>query len=66
VGALLVPQKAVAELQGHNQVAVVGSDNKVSVRNVQVGDRVVTDGTMKARDGSVVTPRPVTVNPEGK
>jgi RND family efflux transporter MFP subunit len=75
VGALLVPQKAVAELQGHNQVAVVGSDNKVSVRNVQVGDRVgdlwiissgvnagdrvVTDGTMKARDGSVVTPRQV-------
>jgi RND family efflux transporter MFP subunit len=73
VGALLVPQKAVAELQGHNQVAVVGADNKVSVRNVQVGDRVgdlwiissglnpgdrvVTDGTMKARDGSIVTPR---------
>jgi RND family efflux transporter MFP subunit len=75
-GALLVPQKAVAELQGHNQVAVVGPDNKVSIRNVQVGervgdmwivasglnpgDRVVTDGTMKVRDGSAVTPRMVT------
>lgn len=75
-GALLVPQKAVAELQGRYQVAVVGADNKVSLRNVQVGDRVgelwvitsglnpgdrvVTDGTMKARDGSIVTPRLVT------
>jgi RND family efflux transporter MFP subunit len=75
-GALLVPQKAVAELQGRYQVAVVGADNKVSLRNVQVGDRVgelwvissglkagervVTDGTLKARDGSLVTPRLVT------
>ncbi len=75
-GALLIPQKAVAELQGRYQVAVVGPDNKVSLRNVQVGDRVgelwvissglnpgervVTDGTMKARDGSLVTPRLVT------
>src|SRR5579862_1084215 len=29
-GALLVPQKAVSELQGSYQVAVVGADNKVS------------------------------------
>jgi RND family efflux transporter MFP subunit len=78
--ALLIPQKAVTELQGRYQVAVVGADNKVSIRNVQVGervgemwivlsglnagDRVVTDGTMKARDGSMVTPH--VVSPDGK
>ena len=39
-GALLVPQKAVKELQGAYQLAVVGSDNKVSIRAVKVGDRV--------------------------
>src|SRR5262249_4456888 len=35
-GALLVPQKAVSELQGNYQVAVVGSDNKVQIRPVKV------------------------------
>src|SRR3984885_13672191 len=39
-GAVLVPQKAVSELQGNYQVAVVGADNKVSIRAVKVGDRV--------------------------
>src|SRR5262245_50652920 len=48
-GALLIPQRAVNELQGSYQVAVVGADNKVSIRPVTVGDRVgnlwiVTDG----------------------
>jgi RND family efflux transporter MFP subunit len=38
-GALLVPQEAVTELQGNYQVAVIGSDNKASVRPVKVGDR---------------------------
>ena len=38
-GALLVPQRAVSELQGRNQVAVVGPDNKVAIREVQMGDR---------------------------
>lgn len=75
-GALLVPQKAVTELQGHDQVAVVGPDNKVAIKNVQVaervgelwivteglalGERVVTEGTAKARDGSIVSPQPDT------
>src|SRR5262249_11730645 len=36
-GALLVPQRAVTELQGSYQVAVVGSDNKVDIRSVKVG-----------------------------
>lgn len=69
-GALLVPQRAVIELQGSRQVAVVGSDNKVSIRPVTVGDRVgkmwivsqglkvgeqvVVEGLQKVRDGSIV------------
>ncbi len=73
-GALLVPQRAVTELQGSYEVAVVGPDNKVSVRSVQVGprvdtmwiinkglnagDRVVAEGTSKVRSGSVVAPVP--------
>ena len=39
-GALLVPQRAVTELQGSYQVAVVGSDNKVDIRPVKVAERV--------------------------
>src|SRR5467141_1506289 len=47
--ALLVPQRAVSELQGGYQVAAIDGENKVSIRAVQVGDRVgtnwiVTDG----------------------
>src|SRR6185437_13949211 len=38
--ALLVPQRAVTELQGRDQIAVVGTDNKVNVRTVEMGDRV--------------------------
>jgi len=69
-GALLVPQRAVIELQGSHQVAVVGSDNKVSIRPVTVaervgnlwivtdglkpGERVIVEGLLKVRDGSVV------------
>jgi RND family efflux transporter MFP subunit len=71
-GALLIPQRAVTELQGLYQVAVVGADNKVSVRSVQlgarlnenwlvekglnVGERVVAEGALKVREGSTVTP----------
>ncbi len=69
-GALLVPQRAVIELQGSYQVAVVGSDNKVSIRPVKVGERVgklwivtdglkagehvIVEGVMKVRDGATV------------
>ena len=47
--ALLVPQRAVTELQGRYQVAVVDSDNKVSIRPVKVGERsgsmwIIEDG----------------------
>lgn len=69
-GALLVPQRAVIELQGSYQVAVVGSDNKVNIRPVTVGERVgrlwivtaglkageqvVVEGVQKVRDGAPV------------
>jgi len=71
-GALVVPQRAVGELQGVFQVAVVGADNKVSIRVVQPGpryqsdqviekglepgERVVAEGLQKVREGSVVNP----------
>ena len=41
-GALLVPQPAVAELQGNYQVDVVGEDGKIAIRPVKVGDRIGT------------------------
>jgi RND family efflux transporter MFP subunit len=73
-GALVVPQRAVSELQGSYQVAVVGADNKVSIRPVKVGERdgtmwiiedglkagerVVAEGTQKVRPDMVVNPKP--------
>ena len=57
-GALLVPQKAVSELQGDYQVAVVGADNKVSIRAVKAGDRVgpmwIVEGGVKPGEQVVV------------
>ena len=70
--ALLVPQRAVIEIQGTYQIDVVGSDNKVNVRMVKVGERVgtqwiidsgvksgemvIVEGVQKVRDGSSVKP----------
>jgi RND family efflux transporter MFP subunit len=57
-GALLVPQKAVSELQGSYQVAVVGADNKVSIRAVKAGDRVgpmwIVEGGVKPGEQVVI------------
>jgi membrane fusion protein (multidrug efflux system) len=39
-GALLVPQQAVQQLQGSNQILVVGAENKVDIRPVKVGEQV--------------------------
>src|SRR5205814_7710108 len=39
-GAMVIPQEAVNELQGSYQVAVVGDDNKVSIRPVNMGERI--------------------------
>jgi membrane fusion protein (multidrug efflux system) len=73
-GALLIPQAAVAELQGKYQVDVVGPDNKITNRSVQVGerigtmwiieeglkpgDRVVAQGQQTLRAGTTVQPKP--------
>jgi RND family efflux transporter MFP subunit len=75
-GALLVPQRAVAELQGSYQVAVVKSDNKVEIRPVTVadrvgtewviekglasGERVIAEGVQRVRPGMTVNPKPFT------
>src|SRR5258708_1631083 len=74
--ALLVPQKAVQELQGQQSVLTVGADNTVVARAVVLGDRVdqrwiveqglkpgepvIVDGLQKVRPGVRVTPRPYT------
>ena len=81
-GALLVPQRAVTELQGNYQVAVVSSDNTVEIRPVKVGDqvgtqwiienglkpgeRVVAEGIQKVRPGAIVNPKPLRVAPQVK
>ena len=81
-GALLVPQRAVTELQGSYQVAVVGSDNKVSIRPVKVGERVGTDwiieeglkpgekivaeGIQRVKAGMAVNPKPLKAMPQAK
>lgn len=73
-GALLVPQRAVTDVQSKYLVGVVGTDNKVNIRPVTVGekvgtmwiiseglkpgDRIVAEGTQKIRDGIVVNPKP--------
>lgn len=73
--ALLVPQRAVTEMQGTFRIAVVGPDNAVDVRNVKMGDRiddlwvveegisagerVVVEGVQKVRSGMTVTPREI-------
>ncbi|MDH4195299.1 MAG: efflux RND transporter periplasmic adaptor subunit [Nitrospirota bacterium] len=73
VGALLVQQRAVQELQGTYQVAVIGDENKVAFRNVTPGPRigslwliedglkpgemVIVEGLLKVREGMEVTPK---------
>ncbi len=72
--SVLVPQRVVTELQGMNQVYVVGPDNVVHVHTVQVGkqigqniiitsglnagDTVVSEGLDKLKDGAKVAPQP--------
>ena len=73
-GALVVPQRAVNELQGSFQVAVVDTQNKVHLtpvtagaqvgsnwiieKGLHPGDRVVAEGTLKVREGLTVDPQP--------
>jgi membrane fusion protein (multidrug efflux system) len=79
--ALLLPQSAVAQSQGSYQVAVVGSDHKVSMRTVKPGEtvgtmwviddglkpgeQVVVEGLQNLKEGTLVTPKPVHLSGEG-
>ena len=72
-GAILVPQRAVSELQGSYQVAVVGADNKVTIKVVKTGpvegslwvieeglkpgDRIVVEGLQRVKSGMTVAPK---------
>jgi len=74
VNAAVVPQRAVQEVQGNHQVAVVGKDDTVEIRPVKVGpksggewvieqgvqpgERIVTEGVQKVRNGTKVAPKP--------
>ena len=73
-GALLVPQRAVTELQSSFRVFVIGADDTVEVRQVEVGprlgsewiiesglnagDRVAVEGLLRMRPGLIVNPVP--------
>lgn len=80
--AILVPQRAVTEIQGRYLVAVVTSENKVDLRPVVPGERIgsdwlineglkngdviVLEGTQKVRPGSPVIPKPTSNAPKDK
>lgn len=73
--AVVVPDKALLQVQGTYSLAVVGADNKAQLRRVQVGpsagalrivtsgvaagESVVVDGVQKVTDGALVNPQPV-------
>ncbi|HVF90003.1 MAG TPA: efflux RND transporter periplasmic adaptor subunit [Blastocatellia bacterium] len=74
--ALIIPQRAVTELQGSYQVAVVGPDNRVEIRPVRLGERVgpmviineglkagesvIAEGAQKVKAGTTVSSKPFT------
>ena len=80
--ALLIPQQAVSELQGGNQVAVVGPDSKAEIRAIKVGpifdrmivvteglkagEKVIVEGFQKVRQGTEVVVKPYTDSPKTK
>jgi membrane fusion protein (multidrug efflux system) len=79
--ALLVPQRAVQELQSLYSVTVAGDDNKLAVKTVTVGprvgsdwiiesgltagERVVVEGAQRVRPGTLVTPKPAPAATDG-
>jgi membrane fusion protein (multidrug efflux system) len=81
-GALLVPQRAVMEVQGKFLVAVVGADNTVELRQVmpaervgslwvidkglKPGERVVVEGVQKVKTGARVVPTQPAAEGEAK
>jgi membrane fusion protein (multidrug efflux system) len=80
-GALLVPQRAVQELQSIYTVAIVDSGNKVAFRTVKVGQKVdslwvvedglkageqiVVEGLQRIQDGMTVSAKPAPASPAG-
>ena len=76
---IAVPEKALINVQGSYSVGVVGPDNKVQLRKVDLGpsvkglrivekglaegDRIVVDGVQRITDGAVVDPRPAPDTP---
>jgi RND family efflux transporter MFP subunit len=78
-GVIAVPEKALMSVQGAFSLGVVGADNKVSLRRVEVGpsvnglriiqkgieegDRVVIEGVQRLKDGATVDPKPAPVTP---
>jgi membrane fusion protein (multidrug efflux system) len=71
--SILVPERAVTELQGKNFAWVIGADDKASQRAVEVGEtigesvlivkgleageRIITEGLQKVREGTPVQPK---------
>lgn len=74
--ALLVPQQAVSQLQGNDQIAVVGPDGKAEIRavttgpvkgslivienGVNAGEKIIVEGFQKVRQGMQVSAKPFT------
>ncbi|MBV8214912.1 MAG: efflux RND transporter periplasmic adaptor subunit [Verrucomicrobia bacterium] len=72
--ALLVPERALVDLQGNYQLGVVGADNKAEIRAVKIGpmynrqavvtegvkegEKVIVEGMQKVRQGMVLTAKP--------
>jgi membrane fusion protein (multidrug efflux system) len=78
--AVVVPQRAVYEVQGSYQLGIIGADGKAEVRPVKVGPRVgsdwvitsglkpgekvVVEGLQKIKAGTLVVAKPWTQPPE--
>lgn len=78
--AVVVPQRAVTEVQGSYSLAIIGAENKVEIRPVKVaartgtdwvissglkpGEKVVVEGLQKIKDGAVVLAKPWTAPPK--
>jgi membrane fusion protein (multidrug efflux system) len=78
-GALLVPQRAVSEMQGGYLVATVNQENKASIHSVNMGqkvgswwivneglkpgERVVAEGVLAVKEGQQVSPKPFQETP---
>ncbi len=77
--ALVVPEKALIAVQGNYSLGIVGADNKVQLRRVELGptaqglrviekgltegEHVVVEGVQKISDGALVNPQPAPVPP---